>query len=82
MVHIETPQLILRNYKTTDFEDVKKYFSSEEVCRYEDFYPMSDEQVKNLLNEWSDMDNRLVVELKENGIIIGSIGYWIDDRDD
>lgn len=80
MVHIETPQLILRNYKTTDFEDIKKYFSNEEVCRYEDFYPMSDEQVKNLIDEWKDMDNRLVVELKENGIVIGSIGYWIDDE--
>ena len=41
MVHIETPQLILRNYKITDFEDIKRYFSNEEVCRYEDFYPMS-----------------------------------------
>lgn len=80
MVLIETENLILRNYKTTDFEDVLKYFSNEEVSRYEDFYPMSELQVRDIIDEWKDMDNRLVAELKSNGIVIGSIGYWIDDE--
>ena len=80
MIHIETERLIIRNYKTTDFKDVFAYFSNEEVSRYEDFYPMSEEQVRDIINEWKDMDNRLVAELKSKNIVIGSIGYWTDDE--
>lgn len=80
MIFIETKHLILRNYKVTDFEDIFKYFSNEDVSKYEDFYPMKDEQVKDIINEWKEMDNRLVAELKSQNIVIGSIGYWIDDK--
>lgn len=78
MIYIETERLFLRNYKTTDFEDIIKYFADEEVSKYEDFDPMSEEQVRDIITEWKDMDNRLVVELKARQIVIGSIGYWID----
>lgn len=80
MIHIETKRLIVRNYRTTDFNDVFSYFSSEEVCRYEDFYPMTEKQVENIISEWKDMDNRLVAELKSKNIVIGGIGYWTDDE--
>ena len=46
MITIETSRLLLRNYRVTDFEDIIKYFSDEEVSKFEDFYPMSGEQVK------------------------------------
>lgn len=55
-------------------------FSSEEVSRYEDFDPMSENQVKEIISEWKDMDNRLVAELKESHKVIGSVGYWIDEE--
>lgn len=80
MVFIETERLVLRNYKPADFNDVFAYFSKEEVSRYEDFYPMTEEQVQSLIDEWQTMDNRLVAELKSGGIVIGSIGYWIDEE--
>lgn len=80
MVWIETENLILRNYRITDAKDVFKYFSDEEVSRYEDFYPMSELQVREMIDEWKDMDNRLVAELRPDGTVIGSIGYWIDDE--
>lgn len=64
MITIETSRLLLRNYRVTDFENIIKYFSDEEVSKFEDFYPMSGEQVKNIITEWKDMDNRLVAELK------------------
>lgn len=80
MVHIETERLIVRNYRTTDFHDAFAYFSNEEVSRYEDFYPMTEEQVKNIISEWKNMDNRFVAELKNKNIVIGSIGYWTDDE--
>lgn len=80
MVFLETERLILRNYKESDFSDVKKYFSNEEVSRYEDFYPMSDNEVRSIISEWKEMDNRLVVELKSSNRVVGSIGYWIDEE--
>lgn len=79
MIKLETDRLILRNYKTEDLSDVLAYFSDEEVSRYEDFYPMSKEQVREIIDEWRGMDNRLVAELKSASAVIGSIGYWIDD---
>lgn len=78
MIAIETNRLLLRNYRLTDFEDIFKYFSDEEVSKFEDFDPMSEEQVRNIITEWQDMDNRLVAELKSKENVIGSIGYWID----
>ena len=39
MITIETSRLLLRNYRVTDFEDIIKYFSDEEVSKFEDFYP-------------------------------------------
>lgn len=80
MVRLETQRLVLRNYKPEDFNDIKKYFASEEVSRYEDFYSMPDEQIVEIIKEWENMDNRLVVELKSEKTVIGSIGYWIDDK--
>lgn len=80
MIDIQTERLMIRNYKESDLADIIKYFSNEEVSKYEDFYPMSEEQVRNIIAEWKDMDNRLVAELKEKQIVIGSIGYWVDDE--
>lgn len=80
MVNLETERLILRNYRETDFCDILNYFSNEKVSQYEDFYPMSAAQVKEIIAEWKEMDNRLVVELKSTNIVIGSIGYWTDEE--
>ncbi|SHM66678.1 Protein N-acetyltransferase, RimJ/RimL family [Anaerosporobacter mobilis DSM 15930] len=82
MIQLDTERLILRNYRDTDLNDVHDYFSNEEVARYEDFDPMTVEEVKEEIREWKDMDNRLVVELKESNKVIGSIGYWIDEDGD
>ena len=80
MILIETQRLYLRNYRMTDFEDIMNYFSNEEVSKYEDFYPMTEAEVRNIIDEWKDMDNRLVAECKTTHTVIGSIGYWTDDE--
>lgn len=80
MIKLETERLILRNYKLDDIEGVYDYFSNDEVARYEDFNPMTKEEVKDLVIEWSLMDNRLVAVLKDTQRVIGSIGYWIDEN--
>lgn len=82
MIRLETERLILRNYQLTDIEDVYEYFSKEEVARYEDFDPMSMEEVTEEVTEWVDMDNRLVAVLKETNKVIGSVGYWVDEDED
>ncbi len=49
MILLETERLILRNYKETDIQDIFEYFSNEEVAKYEDFFPMTREEVKELI---------------------------------
>jgi ribosomal-protein-alanine N-acetyltransferase len=80
MIFIETKRLILRNYQTGDFADIRAYFSNEEVSRYENFYPMTDAQIADLLSKWIPLDNRLVAERKSDKTVIGSIGYWVDNE--
>lgn len=82
MIKLETERLIIRNYKTEDYHDIYDYFSHEEVARYEDFYPMSGEEVKEQIDEWKDKDSRMVVEIKDQHKVIGSIGYFIDEDGD
>ena len=82
MIHFETERLILRNYTMDDVPAVHEYFSSEEVSRYEDFWPQTVEEVAEGLSEWKDMDNRMAVVLKETGELIGSAGYWDDEEDE
>lgn len=81
MIRFETERLILRNYTMDDVPAVHEYFSSEEVSRYEDFWPMTIEEVAELLSDWKDMDNRMAVVLKETGELIGSVGYWVHEED-
>ena len=82
MVRLETDRLILRNYRESDLGDLQAYFGNEEVAKYEDFYPMNEDEIIDLTAEWRNMDNRLVAELKGEQRVIGSIGYWIDDDGD
>ncbi|MDF2844658.1 MAG: family N-acetyltransferase [Herbinix sp.] len=82
MIRLETERLILRNYRVEDLNDIYEYFNNEDVARYEDFYPMSKEDVNELIDEWKDKDSRLVVELKDNNKVIGSIGYFVDEDGD
>lgn len=78
MLTLKTERLTLRNYSKTDFSDIKKFLSNEKVSEYEDFYPMTDEEISNIIEEWKDLDNRLVVELNETHTVVGSVGYWTD----
>ena len=81
MILLQTERLTLRNYTMDDVPAVHEYFSSEEVSRYEDFWPQTVEEVREGLSEWKDMDNRMAVILKETGELIGSAGYWVDEEE-
>ena len=73
MILLETGRLILRNYTMGDVPAADVYFSSEEVSRYEDFWPMTVDEVAAGLSEWKDMDNKTAVILKETGVLLGSV---------
>ncbi len=79
MIKLETERLILRNYRDEDIHDLYEFLSHEEVARYEVFHPMSIVDVKDMLDDWKTMDNRLVVELKAERKTIGCIGYFSDE---
>ncbi len=79
MINLKTERLILRNYTVDDIPEVYKYFSDERVARYEDFYPMTLNEVTEEITEWTQMDNRLIAVLKTSGQVVGSAGYWVDD---
>ncbi len=81
MILPETDRLMLPNYTMDDVPAVHEYFSSEEVSGYEDFWPMTVDEVAAELSEWKDMDNRMAVTLKETGELIGSVGYWVDEEE-
>ena len=82
MIFLQTDRLILRNYTMDDVSAVHEYYSDEEVTRYEDFWPMTSDEVREMLSEWKEMDNRMTVILKESGELIGSVGFWVDDDED
>lgn len=79
MILLQTERLILRNYTMSDVPAVHEYFSDCRVSEYEDFHPMTTEEVEEELSEWKDMDNRMAVVLKETGAVIGSAGYCVGD---
>ena len=37
---------------------------------------MTVDEVREMLSEWKDMDNRMAIVFKETGELIGSVGYW------
>lgn len=82
MIQLETERLILRNYKPDDFRDVYSYFSNDEVAEYEDFEPMTEDEVSELIDGWKDKDSRMVAELKGQDKVIGSVGYFVDEDED
>ena len=82
MIRFETERLIIRNYQLEDIKEVYDYFSNQDVARYEDFYPMSLDEVTEMVTEWSEMDHRLVAVRKEDNRVIGSVGYWVDEDGD
>lgn len=41
--------------------------------------PDARKQVRNMIDEWRDMENRLTAVLKTTQNVTGSVGYWVDE---
>ena len=73
MVRLESDRLILRNYEERDRQDFFEYMSMEYTAEHEDFDPLTFEESVQYLNSRIGNDRHLVVELKENGKVIGDL---------
>ena len=80
-MHIETPRLILRDYRIEDWNRVHLYASIPEFSVFEDWGPNSDEDTKKFVADMvsQSADNLrwkydLAVCLKSDGLLIGGCG--------
>jgi len=85
---IETPRLILREFKPADIERVHAYASREEVTRYLIWGPNSLSQSAEALSGFLE-DSRqlprqshdLAIVLKSHNLLIGGVGLRISDAE-
>ena len=75
MREIETERLMIRNFRQSDWEDLKEYLSEEEVIRYSPYTIHTEEMAKKEIQKRSDEDDFLAVVLKENNKVIGELIY-------
>ncbi len=41
--------------------------------------PGAGKQVRNMIDEWHDMENRLAAVIRTTQNVTGSVGYWVDE---
>jgi len=81
MIPIETPRLIIRNFRKEDWYDLYEYRSNPEVCRFQGYEPYSPERCKAFADTQSQAVfgqagkwGQLAVELKAEKKLIADIG--------
>jgi len=79
MLKLQSERLILRNYEERDQQDFFEYMSLEYTATHEDFDPLTYEESVVYLNSRIGKDQYLVVELKENGKVIGDLSYFVKE---
>jgi [ribosomal protein S5]-alanine N-acetyltransferase len=84
---IETPRLLLREFRPEDELDIHEYASDPEVVRLLIWGPNTRELTRAFLErtleeqkEWPRNSVGLAIELKDEGRVIGSIGLRIKDE--
>jgi RimJ/RimL family protein N-acetyltransferase len=75
MIRIETKQLILINFISTDIDDFYEYMSLESTAKYEDFEPLQYDQCIASIKRRIPQDNVFAVILKDNGKMIGDVNF-------
>lgn len=83
MLYLETERLLLRNYKEKDAEDCFAFLSDRETCYldggYEPFESI-DKEYNELMQKFKEQDNRLMIVLKGEDKVIGTIHIMEDER--
>ncbi|WP_167954788.1 GNAT family N-acetyltransferase [Anaerosporobacter faecicola] len=83
MKTLETEHLILRNFKDEDAKDCFAFLSDKDTCYldggYEPFDSM-DEEYDLLMKKFKEQEERLMIVLKNQNIVIGTIHLMKDTR--
>ena len=81
-IRIETQRLILRPWQESDVADFYAYASVDGVGQMAGWLPHKDmEESKRILQMFIEERKTLALELKESGMVIGSIGLETRDAD-
>jgi RimJ/RimL family protein N-acetyltransferase len=73
---LETERLIIRNFVSTDWQDLQEAiinYQASELAKYEDPWPTSDEDMKGIVSWFADGDEFLAVNLKSEDTVIGFV---------
>ncbi len=76
MVALETDRLMIRGFGPDDWRALQKMiviYQASESAKYEDPWPTSDEDMKNIAGWFASGDNYLAVWLKDTAALIGMI---------
>lgn len=75
MIEIYTENLLIRNHKESDWEDLYEYLSLEEIYTYEPGGPISIEDSKSIIKERSKESKFLAVVLRSSSKMIGHLYF-------
>lgn len=79
----ETDRLILRQYDPKDADDYHEILSDREACYWDggyEPYPEKNDSFYAHMHYYKFQENRLVLELKESGKVIGDIVVFKDEK--
>lgn len=81
-IRIETERLVLRAWKESDLEDLYRYASVPGVGEMAGWvHHQSMDESRRILNSFIKHKKTFALELKENGMVIGSLGLEEQDPD-
>jgi RimJ/RimL family protein N-acetyltransferase len=81
MIPIITDRLILRNFKISDWEDLREtilQYQSSDMADYDQPWPTSPEEIKGIAEWFASRSDYLAVCLKDSGQFIGFVGLSPD----
>lgn len=79
---VATERLLVRNFKTEDWKDLKGYISNKDAFEFEPRWDSSDEACKKAVEDFSRGDTFLAVQLKETGKMIGHVYFSKEGPDE
>ena len=76
MISLETDRLVIRNFATDDWQALQEVivaYQASDLAQYEDPWPTSDEQVKEIAGWFASGDDYLAVCLKETATLLSLV---------
>jgi len=85
---LETPRLVLRQFKDEDLSAFLSYRNDPEVARYQSWHSITESQAKDFINEQKSIQTgipgewfQFAIELKGTGVLIGDCGLKVNKEE-